>query len=138
MSNSAFIRTTVFALLAICLFGVRLMLARNDIDPEATSMLKRWISAEYVRYQSARDDISLAEKAELLSSAENIEFVSLTARGKPERMVFRVDLVANPAQPPGTPTIRYFRMEHSMLLGWNASIPKRADAVIYFLALFML
>lgn len=138
MSKQTLIRIPVSALIAVCWFSLRLMLARSDIDPEATSMLKRWISAEYVRYQSGREDISLAEKAELFASAENIEFVSFTARGKPERMVLRVELAANPAQPPGTSTLRYYRMEHSLLQGWNTAIPKPADAVVYFLALFML
>jgi len=106
-------------------------------DPQAINILKRWVSSEYVRYQASREDISLSEKAELISQAQNIEFKSWRVRGKPERIVFRIEVAPNPAQPPNTPNIRYFRLDHSLGLGWAGSIPKRADAVTYFLALFM-
>ncbi len=113
------------------------MFAHLDVDPQAINILKRWVSSEYVRYQTGREDISLSEKAELISQAQNIQFKSWSVRGKPECMVFRIEVAPNSAQPPNTPDIRYFRMDHSMVLGWAGSIPKRADAFNYFLALFM-
>ena len=124
-------------LIAACFFAFRLLFAHLDIESQAIDILKRWVSSEYVRYQTSRDDISLSEKAELISQAQNIQFKSWSVRGKPERMVFRIEVAPNPAQPPSTPDIRYFRLDHSLVLGWAASIPKRADAVNYFLALFM-
>ena len=115
----------------------RLFFANLDIEPQAVYILKRWISSEYVRYQMQREDISLSEKAELIRQSQNIEFISWSVRGKPERMVFRLEVAPNPAQPPNTPNIRYFRLDHSLVMGWAGSIPKRPDAVTYFLALFM-
>jgi len=92
-------------------------------DPQAIDILKRWVSSEYVRYQASREDITLSEKAELISQAQNIEFKSWVVRGKPERMVFRIEVAPNPAQTPNTPNIRYFRLDHSLGLGWAVSIP---------------
>jgi hypothetical protein len=124
-------------LIAACFFAFRLFFAHLDIEPQAIDILKRWVSSEYVRYQTSRDDISLSEKAKVISQAQNIQFKSCSVRGKPERMVFRIEVAPNPAQPPNTPDIRYFRLDHSLVLGWAGSIPKRADAITYFLALFM-
>jgi hypothetical protein len=124
-------------LIAASFFAFRLFFAHLDIEPQAIDILKRWVSSEYVRYQTSRDDISLSEKAKVISQAQNIQFKSCSVRGKPERMVFRIEVAPNPAQPPNTPDIRYFRLDHSLVLGWAGSIPKRADAITYFLALFM-
>jgi hypothetical protein len=124
-------------LIAACFFAFRLFFAHLDIEPQAIDILKRWVSSEYVGYQTGREDITLAEKAELISQAQNIEFKSWSVRGKPERMVFSIEVAPNSAQPPNTPDIRYFRLDHSLILGWAGSIPKRADAITYFLALFM-
>ncbi len=118
-------------------FSLCLIAACFFSDPQAIDILKRWVSSEYVRYQTSRDDIALSEKAELISQAQNIQFKSWSVRGKPERMVFRIEVAPNPARPPNTPDIRYFRLDHSLILGWAGSIPKRADAINYFLALFM-
>jgi hypothetical protein len=124
-------------LIAACFFAFRLFFAHLDIEPQAIDILKRWVSSEYVGYQTGREDISLAEKAELISQAQNIEFKSWSVRGKPERMVFRIEVAPNSAKPPSVPNVRYFRLDHSLVLGWAGSIPKRADAINYFLALFM-
>lgn len=124
-------------LIASCFFAFRLFFAHLDIDPQAIDLLKRWVSSEYVRYQADRDDIALSEKAELIRQAQTIEFKSWNVRGKPERMVFRIEVTPNPAQPPNTSSIRYFRLDHSLILGWAGSVPRRADALTYFLALFM-
>jgi hypothetical protein len=124
-------------LIAACFLAFRLFFAHLDIDPQAIDILKRWVSSEYVRYQTSRDDIALSEKAELISQAQNIQFKSWSVRGKPERMVFRIEVAPNPAQPPSATNIRYFRLDHSLPLGWAASMPKRADAITYFLALFI-
>lgn len=124
--------------LAACIFAFRLLFAHLDIEPQAIDILKRWVSSEYVRYQTSREDISLSEKAEFIRQTQNIEFKSWSVRGKPDRMVFRVEVLPNPAQPPNTPNTRYFRLDHFLPLGWAASVPKRADAFTYFLALFMI
>lgn len=97
---------------------------------------KRYIGAEYARYQLQREDISLDEQAERVKKAENIELLSVKARGNPKRIVFRVEIAANVAQPPNAKTIRYFRMRHSLTLGYPDAGPMETDAVGYFLALF--
>jgi hypothetical protein len=51
-------------LIAACFFAFRLFFAHLDIEPQAIDILKRWVSSEYVGYQTGREDISLAEKAE--------------------------------------------------------------------------
>lgn len=73
----------------------------------------------------------------MLAYAENIEFFQIEARGKPDRMIFRVEITPNPAKPPSSPAIQYFRMEHSLLMGWHGSGLKLASALSFFMALFM-
>jgi hypothetical protein len=68
-------------LIAACFFAFRLFFAHLDVDPQAIDILKRWVSSEYVRYQTGRDDIPLAEKAKVISQAQNIEFKSWSVRG---------------------------------------------------------
>jgi hypothetical protein len=120
-------------LIAASFFAFRLFFA----DPQAINILKRWVSTEYVRYQTGREDISLSEKAELISQAQNIQFKSWSVRGKPGRMVFRIEVAPNSANTPSVPNVRYFRLDHTLPLGWAASMPKRSDAITYFLALFV-
>ncbi len=110
-------------LIAAYFFSFRLFFAHLDIEPQAIDILKLWVSTEYVRYQTGREDISLSEKAELISEAQNIQFKSWSVSGKPERMVFRIEVAPNPAQPPNTPDIRYFRLDHSLPLGWTGQYP---------------
>ncbi len=124
-------------LIAACFLAFRLFFAHLDIDPQAIDILKRWVSSEYVRYQTSRDDISLSEKAELISQAQNIQFKSWSVRGTPERMVFPIDVAPNPAQPTSAPNIRYFWLDHSLPLGWAGSLSRRVDGITYFLALFV-
>lgn len=131
-----FIRPSSWGVLGLCLLIFRLFFAYADIEPEATGILKRYIGAEYARYQLQREDISLDEQAERVKKAENIELLSVKARGNPKRIVFRVEIAANVAQPPNAKTIRYFRMRHSLTLGYPDAGPMETDAVGYFLALF--
>jgi len=124
--------------LAFGFFLFKLTFAHIDADPQAIQVLQQWVSSEYVRYNVDREDISLQEKAELLEYATEVEFSSVECRGKPDDMIFRVELKPNPAQPPNKPLVRYFRMKHSLLTGWDAAVPTSSGPLSYFFALFLL
>lgn len=136
---------TIFRLIAkpsgLGMLGVgfvlfRLFFAYADIDPEAINILKKHIAREYASYQLQREDISPPEKQTLMQAAEAVQLASVHARGNADKMVFRVEVLPNAAQPPHKPGVRYFRMRHELLTGYPDYGPLETDALIYFLALF--
>ena len=99
--------------------GFRYVTAVQALDTEGREMIEQWIAAEYQRYHLARTDISDEEKVALLLQTQSIELTSLQARGQPKHMSVRVEIAPNAAHPPGSPYVRYFRMDHSMTAGWR-------------------
>lgn len=133
--KGSFIQVIIVTVLMAGWMIARLFFAYVDLDTQGTHLLKNWISAEYSRYQLNRQDISVEEKARLLESAQAIEFVSMAARGTPKRLIVQVIIAPNPAQPPNQSRERYYRMEHSLLLGWR-NPPVISSKLSYILAVF--
>lgn len=136
MLSSTRAGASTLSVLAFCALLSRLIFAQLDVDPQAADVLKRWLASEYSRYHFSREDLSLEEKSSLIAAAQNITFTKIEARGKPEHMMFRVELAPNPARPPNSPDVRYFKMEHSLMMGWQTVVPRSSNGVLYFLALF--
>lgn len=136
MLSSTRARTSTLSVLAFCALLSRLIFAQLDVDPQATDVLKRWLTSEYSRYHFNREDLSLEQKSALMAAAQNIMFTKIEARGKPEHMMFRVELAPNPARPPNSPEVRYFKMEHSLMMGWQTVVPRSSNGVLFFFALF--
>jgi hypothetical protein len=76
------------------------------------------IAAEYQRYHLSRADLSIVEKAKLLSDIQKMKIRSLTARGESENLVVRIEVEPNTIQPPGLPTVQYYQLKYSSLSGW--------------------
>jgi len=136
--NSTRARASTLSVLAFCGLLFRSIFAQLDVDPQATNVLKRWLATEYSSYHLKREDLSLEEKAALIEAAQNIVITKIEARGKPEHMIFRIELAPNPARPPNSPDVRYFKMEHSLMMGWQTVVPRSSNGVLWFLALFRL
>ncbi len=82
---------TGIAILAF--LGYQFHAARASLDDAGREVIEQWLAAEYQRYH--------------------------LARGKPESLAVRVEIAPGAAHPPGSPLIRYYRMEHSLLTGWH-------------------
>ena len=130
-------QTLFFIVIAAAFLAFRSFFAYVTVDKEGAALLKKWISAECTLYHVNRTDVSLEKKAELLRQAEQVEFLSIKARGHASNMVVRVQIKPGPAVPPKTPEFSYFRMRYSVALGWR-QVPQPASALTFFLALFLL
>ena len=119
-------------LVAIVAFaGFRLMGARQTLDTDGREILRQWISAEYIRYHLDRTDLTDEERASILLAADTVNF-SVSARGRPSRTIVRVEIDPGRAHPPGSPTVRYYRMSYSTITGWRHN--GHTTAVGYYLA----
>lgn len=127
----------VVALIGFLFIAGPFYLAASTADPQAIEQLKYWVAMEYTRYQLSRENLDLEEKALMLQHARNIEFVSIHAAGPADDRVFRIEVRPNPAQPPNSSPIRYYRLSFTLLTGWN-NLPRTASALTYYLALFNL
>lgn len=113
------------------------LFAYGDLDPAGTQLLKRWVIAKYEIYHLERNDLPLPEKAALLQQAQQLEFVAVTPHGHARNLVVKVELAPNPAHPPHMPTVLYFRMKYSSMIGWSP-VPQSASVETWYLARFFL
>ena len=112
--------------------GFRLLQADSTLDGDGREVLHQWIAAEYARYQLARTDLTDQERVPFLLASDSVEFRSLSARGRPDRTVVRVELEPNSAQPPDAPMVRYYRMRYSTVTGWQ--LGREVTVVSYYLS----
>lgn len=125
----------ILGLILISLFsGYQYVTATTTINTEGQQVIQEWIASEYQRYQLARSDISQEQKAELLLATQTINFVSMSARGKVPEIVVRVEVAPHESQPPGQELVRYFRLTHSSVTGWQHK--SDTSALAYHLAMF--
>ncbi len=124
----------IIVLIGLAFLGFRTYSARTSLSDEGRDVLASYYSMEYQRYQLARSDISEPEKVRLLNEAQQLQILSLSARGRGGDLVVKVELAPNDAQPPGKPLTRYCKIEHSTLLGWLD--PRDTGSMSYHLKLF--
>ncbi len=103
----------------LAFLGYQFHAARASLDGAGREVIAQWLAAEYQRYHLARTDLDDDQRARLLVEAAEVDIVSLAARGQPESLAVRVEISPGPAHPPGSPVVRYYRMEHSLLRGWH-------------------
>jgi len=120
------------AIAAVFLF--RLSVRSRTLDPEAKSVLKAWLVAEYSRpvlasIKASRVD---AEKARQLKDSSAVELTSISARGCGRDSEVRVEVMVAGRTPPDGRSVRYFRMRYS-LVGW--SLEQESSALFYHLTL---
>jgi len=127
----------VVVILALVGFGVfRLVSARSTLDTQGTEELSMWLRAEYAsRYLSNLDAATLTpEDVESLLALDRITFPSIRGNGTPSDMVVRVEIEIDGQPPPDGRSVRYWRMEHSMLTGWR--MQREANVLSYYLNVF--
>ena len=125
----------IAAIAVLVLFvGYRYFAAVSSLDEDGGKVVKEWVAGEYQRYHLAREDLTTEEKAALLLQTQDIEFVSMTARGSLKSMAIRVVIDPNEAHPPEMPVVRYYKFKYSEISGWTHS--RDLTAFRYYLTLF--
>ena len=118
----------------LAFLGFQFHAARASLDDAGRAVIEQWLVAEYQRYHLARTDLDDEQRARLLIEAGEVDIVALDARGRPESLAVRVEIAPGAAHPPGSPLVRYYRMEHSLLTGWHHR--GRLRSWQYYLTLF--
>jgi hypothetical protein len=106
--------------------GFRLLSQERTLQTEAVEAIKTELAADYARQllpeiQDAAqmpdaDSAGIDQLVEKIST-ENIEIVSISARGRGDDVVVQVEIEVNGQDPPDGKRTRYFKMRHSMGIG---------------------
>ena len=121
--------------------GFQYFSRKQSLQTQAVDAIKVQLVAEYTRYhlpelQRATTDAAIGEARikEIVGQLrpDNIDIVSIKARGSDGDYVARVEIRVAGAEPPDGKPVRYFRMSHSSLTGWF--VEHEASAVSYYLA----
>ncbi len=116
-------------LVLIGLFTVYEYLERNrTLESDAVEVIKTWLVAEYVRnalpqlQELVNNPEGKEDRIEALVkniSRDRVEIVSIQARGKGDDVAVQVEIEVDDRDPPDGKRIRYLRMSHSTLIGWQ-------------------
>jgi hypothetical protein len=127
------------AVIAVVLFAT-FRAERSTLETEAADELKLWIRSEYLSSgmhgidPGQMSEEELEAKGEELLSLSDVQFTSISARGRGDDIVVKVEIrVAGQVPPDGKP-VRYFRMSHSTVTGWR--VRHETTALSYYLKLF--
>ncbi len=102
--------------------GFRTVSARATLDTQGRAVLERYVA---IRLQAGvlaagpAAPVPTEEEARALLQAGDVHIRSMRARGSGSRLVVRIELEPNPAFPVGTERVRYYRLTHSALTGWQ-------------------
>ncbi len=113
---------------------------RSTLQTEAADELKLWVRGEYLSQglhgidPEQMTEEELQEKGEELLSLSEVQFISISARGRGDDIVVKVEIRVSGQEPPDGKPVRYFRMEHSVVTGWR--VLHETTALSYYLKLF--
>jgi hypothetical protein len=114
----------------------------STLSNHAAAQIKIHLASDYTRFsmpeiqQAAQSpSVSLEQVTDLVAriDPENIEIVSISARGSGDEIVARVEVAVAGGTPPDGRRVRYFKMRHSMLTGWTVDHPTTAAS--YYLSI---
>lgn len=125
-------KAVVVLVALVAVGGFRVTTGHAKLDAKARSALTLWVQSEMIRPILADTTRSLAEKGAAALQASSVSVRSLAARGPLSNAVVRAELAPNPAFPPGTKLVRYYRMRYSQSSGWT--LRGKATAVDWYLA----
>jgi len=130
----------IVAILAVLAFlAYRYNAMHTTVATEAADELRFWLAAEYMaaglpaleQAVESGDAVAAEIQAQEILARERIEFPDLSARGSPEDVVVRAEILVDGRAPPVGKPVRYFRMEHSMVTGWR--MQREVHAISYYL-----
>jgi hypothetical protein len=121
-------KAVVAIVVIIAVAAFQLFSRKQTLQTQAVEAIKTHLVSEYARYhlpelQRATTDGSLTEERaeEIVGqlTQDNIDIVSISARGHGGRYVARVEVSVAGSEPPDGKPVRYLRMTHSSLIGWR-------------------
>src|SRR5690606_9983851 len=96
-----------------------------------------WLKGEYARAQlrgiTAVNTLT-PEGVDSLLASQKVSFASIKARGKPDDMVVRAEVLVDGKPPTTGESDRYYRMPYSSIAGWR--MKRETCAFAYCLRLF--
>jgi hypothetical protein len=113
---------------------------RSSLETEAADELKLWVRSEYLAQgmhgidPGQMSEEELQAKGEELLSLNEVQFTSISARGRGDDIVVKVEIRVSGGEPPDGKPVRYFRMSHSTVTGWR--VRHETTALSYYLKLF--
>lgn len=113
---------------------------RRSLNEEAVEEIRPYIQGEVITAAVGDRDPWEMSKTELQAAgekamkAQKVELKNVTASGFGSEVVVRVEISVDGAPPPDGRTVRYYRMDHSYLLGWTYR--KEVNAFAYYTKLW--
>ena len=112
----------------------RVATARSKLDTQGRLALEAWVRGEVIRPILADTTRSMLERGAAVVQAAGVKIREIAVRGPLDGAVARVELEPNPAFPPDTELVRYYRVRYSEITGWTHA--GRANVFAWYLAAF--
>lgn len=132
----------VVALVVIAaVVGLQYFSRRQSLQTQGITAIKIQLVADYTRYHlpelqkaAAGGTVDETRIKEIVGhvNPDNIDIVSVSARGHGGTCVARAQIRVAGAEPPDGRSVRYFKMQHSSLTGWR--VVSDANPWNYYLA----
>ncbi len=112
-------KAVVAILLVVAFMGYRFFNATSTIETDAAAELKFSLWGQYASRLMAEKPEPTEETVRRALALDNIQFPEINGRGTPGDMVVRVRILVDGSPPPDGRSVRYFRMEYSLLTKWR-------------------
>lgn len=126
----------VLAVIALVIGG-KLMMERSTLATEAAEEIKLYLRGEYAS-QGLRDfdldqmtEEGAEAKAQELLKLEDIQFTSISARGRGDDVRVKLEIQVAGEDPPDGKRVRYYQLSHSVVTGWR--VEREITALSYYL-----
>ncbi len=117
----------------------KFIMERSTLAGEATQEIKLVLQGEYVAAglkdvdTAAMSEAEIAAKAEELLKLDQIEFTSISARGRGDDVRVKLEIQVAGQDPPDGKSVRYYQLSHSTVTGWR--VRREITALSYYLKL---
>ena len=116
----------LLVVLAIVVYKYNVM--NTTLDAGGKQAIKTWVLSRYIArgldsFEEQNIDEMTSKQAERavdhFLNLNKIDINSIKARGKGDDIIVRAEITVDGKTPPDGKSVRYFRMEHSMITGWR-------------------
>ena len=132
-------KAIVALLIIVAVIVGKFMMERSTLASEATPEIKLYLQGEYVADglkdfdTAAMTDEEIAAKAQELLKLDQIEFTSISARGRGDDVRVKLEIQVAGQDPPDGRRVRYYQLSHSTVTGWR--VRREITALSYYLKL---
>ncbi len=119
--------------------GGKFLMERSTLATEATEEIKFYLRGEYVSHELRDFDLDqmtdeeAEAKAQELLKLEDIQFTSISARGRGDDVRVKLEIQVAGQDPPDGERMRYYQLSHSAITGWH--VEREITALSYYLKL---